>query len=121
MSRLARAELVPPEVAFGSEMAERLGLAAEDVGAIVGAIVGGSAAAFVIGRFESGVQLPLMLPRVGGIDLTIEKLTSAGAVRVILATSEGASTTDAEAFVFAGVRFVTITAPDRAKEPIPAT
>lgn len=121
MSRLARAKLVPSEAAFGSEMAERLGLAAEDVAAIVGALVGGAAAAFVIGQFESGVQLPLMLPRVDGIDSTIVELASASAVRIVLATSEGASTTDAEPFVFAGVRFVTITAPDRAKEPIPAT
>ena len=120
MSSMARAKLAPSEAAFGSEMAERLGLSAEDVGAIVGAIVGGSTAAFVIGRFESGAQLPLMLPRVDGIDLTIGELTSAGAVRMILATSEGASAADAEAIVFAGVRFLAITSPDRAKEPIPA-
>lgn len=121
MSRLARAKLAPSELAFGSEIAERLGLAAEDVGAIVGAIVGGSAGAFVIGEFEDCRCLPLMLPSADSIDLTIKQLTSAGAVRILLATSERANTTDAEAFVFAGVRFVAITALDRAKEPIPAT
>jgi hypothetical protein len=122
MSRLARAKLAPSEAAFGSEIAERLGLAAEDVGAIVGAIVGGSAGAFVIGEFEDCRCLPLMLPSAASIDLTIKQLTSAGAVRILLATSERANTTDAsEAFVFAGVRFVAITALDRAKEPIRAT
>jgi hypothetical protein len=116
MRRLSLAKSQLHEAGFGSEVAERLGLHADDVAAMVGAIVGGAAAAFVVGQFEEGWSLPLMLPRAESIDPTVEGLVSAGATRIIIARTTRASQKDPNAFVFAGVQFSAVHAKDRSEK-----
>lgn len=100
----------PDRREFGSEIAKKIEIQAAEVGAIVGSIVGGAAAAFVIGRFQGGGSLPFLLYDPSLIDPLSDEFLAAGAKGVLVAVpADSAVSPDEEGEEFAGVRFLTRT------------
>lgn len=118
-----RSRSVSGDLQFGSDVAESLGLPIEEVAAIVGAIVGGRAAGFVVATFPDVAPLTKMIPAGRStnqrIDQICEDCRLAGAARIVCArpaSPESPKPSEQNMLECGGVSFAVVVRSPQGKE-----